>query len=333
VFEKIDMKENSMHKLVLMGIICLAIATVVVAQNSRAPVPGSRTTSSAVNASQVGIVEGHVSLINDVDVSAQEAGVLTKLHFREGDSVEEGQLLAELDNADATVRLEESNLNHKVAVKEATNDINVQASRSAAKVAEAEVAESEAVNAQSPGSIPMTKLRRERLTAERSRLQVEVAELEFEVSGITAEIRGQQVKAAQNSLQRRTVSAPLTGVVERRYKEIGEWVALGEPICQLIRMDRLRVEGFLKAAEHPPQSVLGKSVMVRLADRELEAKLEKIIGGKLRFSGRIGFVSNFIQAGGEYKVGAEIDNLAVGSQWILRPGTPVELHVQFEDGG
>ena len=71
---------------------------------------------------------------------------------------------------------------------------------------------------------------------------------------------------------------------------------------------------------------------MRLKDRQLSAKLEKLVNRKLEFNGKISFVSNLIQAGGEYQVWADIDNLAIGSQWILRPGTPVELEVQFDDG-
>ena len=321
-----------MRNLFLIGVGGLAIATVVAAQNRAVPERGGRQATRPVSLIQSDIVEGHVSLINDVDVSAQEPGLLTELHFREGQAVEEGQLLADLDSSDAIVRLQEASLNHQVAVMEATNDINVKASDSAAKVAQAEVEESEAVNAESPGSIPATKLRRERLTAERSMLQVDVAKLEFEISGITARVRGQQVKAAENSLERRSIKAPLAGVIERRYKEIGEWVALGEPICQVVRMDRLRVEGFLSSRDHPPVLVLGRPVTVRLKDKQLSAKLEKLVNRKLEFSGKISFVSNLIQAGGEYQVWADIDNVAIGSQWILRPGTPVELVVQFDNG-
>ena len=321
-----------MRNLFLIGVGGLAIATVVAAQSRAVPERGGSQATRPVSLIQPDIVEGHVSLINDVDVSAQEPGLLTELHFREGQAVEEGQLLADLDSSDAIVRLQEASLNHQVAVMEATNDINVKASDSAAKVAQAEVEESEAVNAESPGSIPATKLRRERLTAERSQLQVDVAQLEFDIAGITANVRQQQVKAAENSLGRRSIRAPLAGVIERRYKEIGEWVALGEPICQVVRMDRLRVEGFLSSSEHPPVLVLGRPVTVRLKDKELAAKMEKLINGKLEFTGKISFVSNLIQAGGEYQVWAEIDNLAVGTQWILRPGTPVEMEVQFDDG-
>ena len=97
-------------------------------------------------------------------------------------------------------------------------------------------------------------------------------------------------------------------------------------------MDRLRVEGFLSSGDHPPVLVLGRPVTVRLKDKQLSAKLEKLVNRKLEFSGKISFVSNLIQAGGEYQVWADIDNVAIGSQWILRPGTPVELVVQFDNG-
>ena len=46
----------------------------------------------------------NVALINDVDVPAQEAGVLTKFHVREGSIVKEFDNLVQIDDADAKVR-------------------------------------------------------------------------------------------------------------------------------------------------------------------------------------------------------------------------------------
>ena len=56
-----------MRNLVLIGVACLAIATVVAAQNSAVPAPGNSLLVEQVSLDDVGIVEGHISLINDVD--------------------------------------------------------------------------------------------------------------------------------------------------------------------------------------------------------------------------------------------------------------------------
>ena len=320
-------QENPMRNLIMLATAGLVVSAALLVHH--------RTEEAAAQTRQdvpADVIDGNVTLINDVDISAQEPGVLTRLHFAEGDSVKIDQLPVELDNTDALVRVEEARLNQEVARKEATNDINVRASAAAADVAQAEVDESIAVNDDAPGSIPQTKLRREKLTAERSLLQVDVAKLEYDVAGITAQIRGQQVQAAQNSLNRRSVKAPLAGVIERRYKDVGEWVTAGEPICQVVRMDRLRVEGFLPSNRFPPVLMLGRTITVRLKDQLLARQLERLVNRQIQLSGRISFVSNVIQAGGEYQVWAEIDNLAVGSQWILRPGTPVTLEIQAPAG-
>ena len=109
----------------------------------------------------------NVGLVNEVDVSAQESGVLTEVFVEEGASVSLGDMLAKIDDRDAQVRRVQVEIQKDVAEKEASNDINIRAAEKAADVADAELVESEAINAESPGAVPPTKIRRERLTAER----------------------------------------------------------------------------------------------------------------------------------------------------------------------
>ncbi|MFP6604199.1 MAG: HlyD family efflux transporter periplasmic adaptor subunit, partial [Pirellulaceae bacterium] len=274
----------------------------------------------------------NVALIKDgdVDIPAQEAGVLMKFHVREGSVVEAEADLAQIDDADAQVRLKSAELELSVAKKEAKNDINVKAAKAAYAVADAELKQSLEVNKNAPGAIPETQIEREKLTKTRAKLQIEVAELEFEVAQLTSEVRQAQVDVGGLSVNRRQVKSPIAGVVEQRYKDVGEWVQPGEPIMQVIRLDQLRIEGFLRADEVLPTDVVNKDVSVEVIFK----KSAEDAGNQLLepFAGKLTFVSNQVQAGGEYKVWAEVKNRQTpDGQWVLRPGMVATMKIKLAD--
>ncbi len=280
----------------------------------------------------------NVALVKDgdVDIPAQEAGVLMKFHVREGSVVKVDTALAGIDDADAQVRLKSAQLELSVAEKEAKNDINVKAAKAAFDVAEAEWLKSLAINKAAAGSIPETEVERQKLTKIRSKLQIQVADLEYEVAQLTAEVREAQVDVGNLSVSRRQVKSPIAGVVEQRYKDVGEWVQPGEPIMQVIRMDHLRIEGFLRADEVLPTAVLNKEVSVEVVFRKTAASQpsdDDASNSLLQpFKGSLVFVSNQVQAGGEYKVWAEVKNRETpNGQWVLRPGMVATMKIKLAD--
>ena len=272
----------------------------------------------------------------DVDIPAQEAGVLMEFHVREGSVVAVGADLAKVDDADAQVRLKSAQLELSVAKKEAENDINVKAAKAAYAVADAELKQSLEINRNAPGSIPETQIEREKLTKIRSNLQIDVAELEYEVAQLTSDVRQAQVDVGNLSVNRRQVKSPIAGVVEQRYRDVGEWVQPGEPIMQVIRMDQLRIEGFLRADEVLPTDVLNKEVSVEVVFRKTAASQSSDNGASNSllqpFKGSLVFVSNQVQAGGEYKVWAEVENRQTpDGQWVLRPGMVATMKIKLAD--
>ena len=51
---------------------------------------------------------------------------------------------------------------------------------------------------------------------------------------------------------RRKVRAPIDGVIVELKRHRGEWVAAGDTLLRLLRMDRLRIEGFINAKDYVP---------------------------------------------------------------------------------
>ena len=259
-----------------------------------------------------------ITIIDEVQLPAREAGVLTALEVREGQLVTESQKVAQIEDDKPQKQLELARLEFHVSKAQYDNDVDERYYTMAARLAHVDVLDAQKANKRVDNAITEFEMRRRTLTWERSRLQIEQAQRDKKIAGMNAGIAAQKVKVAQNEIDRRQVIAPFTGVVAETYPHAGEWVSPGEPIMRLLRMDRLRVEGFVKAEDFSPSEIYGKSVTVEV--HLAAARIE-------RFPGTIGFVSPDVEANGEFRVWTEIQNRAQGDFYLVNPGLPAKMHV------
>jgi multidrug resistance efflux pump len=264
-----------------------------------------------------------VSLIEPVSLPAQEAGVLIEVVGKEGTVVTQDQILARVQDRDAKVKLKAAKLKLAVAKEKATNDAEVRSAKKIVEVADAEYRESLAINKRSPGSIPDTQVRRQFLQYERALLEAAVAEMDFAVAALELKVAEVEVEAVENELERRLLKAPYDGVVVQLMKHQAEWVQPGEAVMRVVRMDRLRVEGFLNSEEYAPHHVQGAraTIRVRLAGGDEET-----------LTGTVDYVSPLVEASGDYRIWAEIDNKPGrgGYAWLVRPGSEVEMTLELK---
>jgi multidrug efflux pump subunit AcrA (membrane-fusion protein) len=259
-----------------------------------------------------------VSLIDEAQIPAKKPGLISKLLVGEGTPVQRGAAIAQLDDSDVRVAKLIAERELEAAEKEAANDINVRFSAAAAGVAKAEVEAALEVNAKVPGTVAAAEVRRLRLAQKRAELGIEQAEQQFEVAKITAKVREAHVEAAQIEVDARQIASPIDGIVVRLHRHEGEWVNLGEPICHVVRLDRLRVTGFVNVSDYDQAQIQGRAVEVRV----------KLASGKTeKFAGKIDFASPLVQAGGEYRVWADIENRERERFWVLRPGLTAEMEI------
>lgn len=261
-----------------------------------------------------------VSLVNEAQVPAEEAGVIRELPVKEGVLVQMGQMLAQIDDSEAALRREYAEFDLESARKEATNDVNIQAARKTKEVAEAEYDEGVEINLRSPGSVPQAELRRLKLTAERAGLQIDVAQMEFEVAGLTAETKAKQLELAKTAEAKLKITSPIDGVVAQRYRQLGEWVQPGEPVMRVVDMQNLRIEGFVDASQFAPQDIFGKNVTIEVALTR---------GRIVKYTAKLNYVSPLVEASGDYRVWADVQNKQVQGYWELRPGLPADMIISL----
>ncbi len=258
------------------------------------------------------IEEVLLTLIAEVDVSAKVEGMLDEMVVREGAMVDAGGTLGRLDWREAVTERDRAEIELHIAEQQADNDITCRYARKSSEVAHAELRRALESVANYAKSISQTEVDRLRLAAERADLEIEQAERDLRIAQFTKALKASALVAATLKLESRRIVAPQPGMVVEIHRKPGEWVKAGEPLVRIVRLDRLRAEGFLTA------NIAGGDVVGRPV--RLVATLP---GGRQKsFQGVVVFASPELEpVSGQFRVWAEIEN----PDGLLRPGQPATM--------
>ena len=256
-----------------------------------------------------------IKLIEQVDVPAREAGVLVEVKASEGNLVEKDELLAQIMDVETRLAKERAQIEVDIARRKAENDINIRFAKKSAEVAKAEMRRAQESIKKYPKSISDSEMDRLQLTVEKAVLEIEQAELDFEIAKFTLRAKENQCQSAEELVKRRKILAPFSGVVVQINHHRGEWVQPGDTVVRMLRIDRLRAEGFLDA----------KDVTGDL--RGCAVKLTVDLPGErgVVFPGKVVFVSPEIDpVNTQIHVWAEVENRGLR----LRPGMRANMSIE-----
>lgn len=262
-----------------------------------------------------------VKIIDEVNVSVQEPGLITALEVREGMTLEGGAIVGHIDDGRARMSKLIAEAAHHAADRKAQNDIEILHAEDAAKVAEYEYRASLLANERSPNAVAQVKLNELALSYQKAKRQIELAKHNREISKLDAEAKRVEVEAAEDEIRRRRISAPMSGQVTEVPVHVGQWVQPGDTLFRLVRLDRLSVDGILSASDYAPSDVINRPVTV-------ETTLAR--GRRAQFVGKVTFVHPEIDHRGKFRIKAEIMNVADQGQFLLFPGSEVDMTLRLD---
>ncbi len=258
-----------------------------------------------------------LTLIEQVEVPAREAGELSAMHVREGQLVKEGTPLAQIDDREAVLTARKAQFERDIAAKEAGNDVHVRFHKKSREVAEAELRRAIESIEKYRKSISESEMDRVRLTAEKTVLEVEQAELELSKAKLTERLKANNVEIAERSIDRRKVVSPIDGMVVQVLRRRGEYVEAAQTVVRVLRINRLRAEGLLNA----------RDLRGDLVGRRVTLSVTVPGSGQTQFTGQVVFVSPEINpVNGQTKIWAEIEN----ADLLLRPGLNGSMTIEAE---
>ncbi|MCF6216165.1 MAG: efflux RND transporter periplasmic adaptor subunit [Emcibacter sp.] len=193
------------------------------------PEKAARKSDKILNAS------GYITARRMATVSAEVMGLITAVNVEEGMSVKKGQILAQLDNAVATV-----DVNYALAQLTATKSrvARIEANLAEARRVLKRSIELSSKNFSSEADVSSAQANKESLTADLNTARAEIRVAEFEV------------ERQQERLDNHTIRAPFSGVVTVKNAQPGEIVAPSSAgggftrtgICTIVDMDSLEIE-------------------------------------------------------------------------------------------
>ncbi len=256
-----------------------------------------------------------VKVCEEALVPAAEAGAITELHVKPGELVEAGAIIAHLRDSDMKLLVERTALEADIARRKFENNLDLLYARKSTEVAKAELTRSNESNAKYAKTVSDSELDRQRLLVEQGELEIQKANREKELAELTLQIRQNEHRTALDQLTKRQITSPLKGMVVEVNRQRGEWVQPGDSVARVVRLDKLRVEGFLPA-KHAPLSLQGAKVKV-IATTEDETELT--------LPGLVSFVSPEVdRLNAQVRVWVDIEN----TELKLRPGTVARVIVK-----
>jgi multidrug efflux pump subunit AcrA (membrane-fusion protein) len=269
----------------------------------------------------VAVQDSAVRFAEELNVPSTESGLIALVNVTVGQSVAVGDAIGRLDDRSLKIRNRAAQLRLSAAQEQVNDDLELRYAETARAEAVAELEASRSIYNESSGAVPLSNLRRLRLAVERAELEVARAHKAARQAQIEIDLRAADLAIIDDTMRRLQLTSPISGVVLQVFKQRGEWVASGEAVVRLARLDRLQVQALMSAEQCSPNDCMGHPVSVSWVD--------PVGGQKRHLRGRVTAVQPQRLAGGRYRIQAEIVNArgGDGKGWLLHPGTEVEMTV------
>lgn len=200
-----------------------------------------------------GEIDGFTEPYRSIRVATSETGIIAELKVREGDAVRQGQLLATLDNdvQRALVSIAQKHAELRGRLASAQAELALRQNRQA-KIEEL-----------------WAKGHARREEVDRGRADVAIAAAQVLAAEEELAVRQLEYEKITVDLRRRSVYAPLDGVVATLHKDSGEFVAPTDPfLLDLVQLDRLLGVFSVPAQQAEPLRV-GATLPVQVGEAAL----------------------------------------------------------------
>lgn len=247
--------------------------------------------------------------IEATTIAAEVSGTLAEMSVVEGERVSVAQLMGKVRDQAVQLQLTESRIALEIAQKKLASEVDIELAVKRARVAKNELERAVLANQRIADTYPAKEIDRLSLVAESADLEVQRARHLQDLIRLDVKMAENDLLKAEELLQRHQILSPVGGVVVSLNKRVGEWVEPGTELMRIVKIDRLRIEGFV-SPEASGQKLMDQPATVTV----LTGKQERQVTGEVVF---VSPDANPIN--GRVRVFLEIDNTA----GEFRPGMRV----------
>lgn len=306
---------STKSKIVLIGVGALVVAGAGLAFSSRGRDQGKVEVETApVEARQIiqtVDATGRIQPVTQVNISADVSAKIIRLQVKEGDWVEKGQLLLELDRERYLAEVESA-------------EANLRASQAGARVVEENLAKVRK-DLERARSLFEQKLESQAaLDAAEAIVEVEQARHRSALDGV--EQSRAALKQARDALSKTTIYAPMSGTISKLNKEVGE-IALGSQFQEDVILELSNLAGMEALVDVDENDI----VQLAIGDK---AKVEVDALPGVTFEGEVTEIANSakVAAAGtaDQKTEFEVKIAILDPGTRLRPGMTASAEITTE---
>lgn len=250
--------------------------------------------------------------IEATTVAAEVSGVVDQIDVSEGSVVVPGLILGTIRDKQIQLQLERAEIELTAARRRLELDVEVELAKKRSLVAENEYLRAKEANQRIADTYPKKEIDRLKLVAESAELEIRRAESKLDRAKVDLLLAENSKRQAEELVRQHQIASPASGLVISIKKRPGEWVEPGTDLLQIVRIERLRIEGFVG------KEALGEDLLNRTATVIVMAKQQQ------RVVGKVVFVSpDTNPVNGRTRVYLEVDN----KNMKLRPGMRVQASI------
>ena len=269
-------------------------------------------------------ISSRIRIADQIKLPAAEAGVLVELHVKDGSPIKAKEKIGQIDDREVQMQKNAAEAAYLAAYEKWADDVEIRYSRLAAKAAKADYENLLETNRQAAKAVPQTELNYKELEWKKAELGEEKSIHDRKVAALEARTKKVELEAAKLAIERRAIFAPFDGVVVELKRKKDEWVAPGDTILHMLRLDTVFVDGAVDQSQYNPHEI----------DRcEVTVEVPLARGQKATAKGRITMVKPVVRSDGVYNVRAEVNNLQDQNGWVLRDGMPAMMTIRLGTGG
>jgi multidrug resistance efflux pump len=269
-------------------------------------------------------IDALITVADVVKLPAKEAGVLVHLAVDEGAIVRAGEKIGQIDDSAVQIQLKAAEYAAQAALQKSQDDIEIQFQKASAAVWKDEYEELRQSNRLAAGSVTDSDVRQAKLKWDQGRLGTEKTTKDQQLAVFDYHAKRAEVAAAQLAIKHRVIIAPFDGVVEEIFRKQDEWVAAGDPILHLFRLDTMKVVGVVDSTKYDPHEIQGCEVTVVVPMAR---------GREETVRGRITRISTIERGDKKFEVGAEVANRQEHGTWLLRHLKMGRMTIHLGTGG
>ena len=216
-------------------------------------------------------IQSTIDLVGAVDsprisnVSSEVAGLVKEIRVKEGDEVEEGDVMVILENSQLLILLNEARAGLRQAseyqkeLQSGPRPMEVARARAAVSEAQARLTKVEHDDMRNKELYDKKVISKRQFTnsslettAARELYQQRKSAYELIVAGTRKEKIAQQkarvrimsakVELIREQIRKNSIRSPFSGVVIKKFVESGEWLERGRPVVRVVQVDPLRID-------------------------------------------------------------------------------------------